>query len=168
MFQEDKFKGKDALKFVKNFECALEHQDKTTIKQREDMFPIGLILAEYGQKVQDFPSVEKALAAARHLCKLNRQEHGYEEKPEFIDKEFPQFSKLWFVFTSGRETENAQVVSKKLHQNAPVKTTSQLEQAKVFMEGMGFDEEVGSGGDASASIEHARNAELQQAIEGAR
>ena len=152
------------MKFVKNFEMAVDHQDRTSTKTKEDMWPIGTILGEYGHRFQDFPSTKDALAAARHLCDLNRKEHEYEAKPEFIDDKFPQFSKMWFVFSCGKETEASQIVSKKLNQNAPLKNAGQLESAKVFMEGLGFNKSIDDN-DSTTQIEHERNAELQKLLE---
>ncbi len=107
LFQDNKLMGKDSLKFAKVFEVKLDHVDTTTIGSKEDYFPMGDILQKHGSKLSDFKTPQDALEAVRHLCAKNREQHGYEEKPEKVDEKFPQFSEFWFVFSLGKKNECA-------------------------------------------------------------
>ncbi len=162
LFQDNKSLGKDALKFAKNFQISVDHSDTTSVGTKEDWFPMGHILKEFGQSVQDFKTMDDALAAVRHLCAQNRSEHGYEEKPEFLDEKFPQFSRFWFVFSLGKVQQHTSHVQKNLQQDVDLKNLDQLEKAKVFMEGLGFSEGSGS---SSVQVENEKVAELTKAVE---
>ena len=155
--------GKDALKFAKNFQVSIDNNDTTTVGTSEDWYPLGVILQSYGKSVKDYPSTDDALAAVRHLCEQNRAEHGYEEKPEQLDEKFPEFSRFWFVMSLGKKKENQQNVQKKLSQQVDLKNMGQLEQAKCFMEGLGWkDEEAGT---SSVKIENAKAGDLKKTVE---
>ena len=52
LFQDNKSFGKDALKFAKTFSMGVKHNDVTTVGTKEDYFPMGQILAEYGQSLK--------------------------------------------------------------------------------------------------------------------
>ena len=160
-FQDNKQLGKDALKFSKNFNMSVEHNDVTTMGTQEDFFPVGKILEHYGQTLRDFPSIEDALTAVRHLCAKNREEHQYDEKPEYVDDKFPAFSKFFFVMSQGKVQEHKQVVAKKLEQTVDLKNLAQLEEAKVFMEGMGYN----LVDDGAPKVENARAIELKKTVE---
>ena len=139
LFEDSKDKGKDALKFAATFTIMVRHEDTVSVGRSEDYFPIGKILAHHGQSVSDFKTVKDAIKAVRHLCKLNKAEFGFEEKPEGLDEVYPQFSKFWYVFSAGKTTTNTSTQSKELEQSADLKNIKQLEQAKIFMEGLGFN-----------------------------
>jgi len=162
LFQDNKNTGKDSLKFAKTFAISLDHNDITSVGTKEDWYPMGHILKEFGQSVQDFKSMDEALAAVRHLCAQNREEHGYEEKPESLDAKFPQFSRFWFVFSLGKEQKHTSNVQKKLAQDVDLKNIKMLETAKVFMEGLGFSEGSDSSG---VQVENEKVAELTKAVE---
>ncbi len=106
LFQDNKSLGKDALKFVQNFNMSVDHQDTTRVGKKADYHPMGFILKEFGQGVHDFKTMDEAVAAVRHLCAKNIQEHGYEEKPEILDEKFPQFSRFWHVWSLGKVEEH--------------------------------------------------------------
>ena len=163
LFQDNKNTGKDSLKFTKTFQMSVEHKDVSTVGTKEDYFPMGVILGAYGQTLNDFQSVDDALAAVRHLCGLNRDEHMYEEKPEKLDEKFPQFSRFWFVMSEGKKQEHKQEVMKHLEQHADIKNVAQLDEAKLFMEGMGFKSvEPGTDG---VQVENAKACELKRNVE---
>ena len=164
-FTNDKPLGKDSLKFAKEFVVAVTHGDTTTVGSKEDCYPIGVILKEFGRGLNDFPNVEEALAAVRHLCAVNQAEFGYEPKAEAIDEKFPEYSKFWYRLSLGKEEKNTSSCVKNLHQQSDVKTLSQLHQAKIFMEGMGFNEENDKGDDTSVTIESVLYTELKQKVE---
>ena len=135
----------------------------TTMGTQEDFFPVGVILGAYGQSLRDFSSTDDALAAVRHLCALNREEHQYEEQPEYLDEKFPAFNRFWVVMPRGKIQEHKQVVQKKLEQNVDLKNIAQLEEAKLFMEGMGYNsvEAAPSG----VQVENAKAIELKKNVE---
>ena len=161
MFQDSKHLGKDQLKFAKTFNTSIVHTERTMIGTQEDYMAAGHILQSFGQSFSDFESDEKALDAVRHLCRLNQAEHGYEEKQENIDTAYPRFSKFWFVFSKGKEVQQHQDTQKTLSQTTDLKTLAQLESAKVFMEGLGFDDV----GETTATIENAKAGELKKSLE---
>ena len=163
LFQDNKSLGKDALKFAKTFQMSVDHNDVTTVGTKEDYFSMGTILAEYGQGIKDFSNIQEALSAVRHLCALNRAAHEYEEKSEHLDETFPQFSKFFFVMSQGKVQEHKQVVGKKLDQRVDVKNLAQLTEAKLFMEGMGFQES--QPGQSSVQVENAKASELKKLVE---
>ena len=162
LFQDNKLLGKDSLKFAKTFNMSVEHNDVTTMGTQEDFFPVGKILEHYRQTLRDFTSIEEALTAVRHLCVKNREEHQYDEKPEYVDDKFPAFSKFFFVMSKGKVQEHKQVVQKKLEQTVDLKNIAQLEEAKIFMEGIGFNS-VAS--DAPPKVENAKAIELKKNVE---
>ena len=162
LFQDNKLLGKDSLKFAKTFNMSVEHNDVTTMGTQEDFFPVGKILEHYGQTLKDFTDIEEALTAVRHLCVKNREEHQYDEKPEYVDDKFPMFSKFFFVFSKGKHQEHKQVVHKKLEQTVDLKNLAQLQEAKIFMEGIGFNS-VAS--DAPPKVENAKAIELKKNVE---
>ena len=159
LFQDNKNLGKDSLKFVKTFSIGVQHNDVTTVGTKEDYFPMGQILAAYGQSIKDFPSEGDALEAVRHLCAKNREEHFYEEKPERLDEKYPAFSRFWFVMSMGKTEEHKQTESKHLDQQVDLKNLAQLEEAKVFMEGMGFNAERSG---STVQVENAKASELKK------
>ena len=162
LFQDNKLLGKDSLKFAKTFSMSVEHNDVTTMGTQEDFFLVGKILEYYGQTLRDFTSIEDALTAVRHLCVKNREEHQYDEKPEYVDDKFPAFSKFFFVMSKGKHQEHKQVVHKKLEQTVDLKNIAQLDEAKIFMEGIGFNS-VAS--DAPPKVENAKAIELKKNVE---
>jgi len=158
LFQDNKHLGKDALKFAKAFSMSVTHDDSNTI-----VFPIGVILKHFGQSVQDFATMDECLAAVRHLCAENTRFQGGDEKPEVIDEKHPQFSRMWFVFSLGLKKVHTQKTEKKLEGVSDLKNLAQLEQAKVFMEGMGLDDPGASG--SGAKIEGEKAGELKKNLE---
>ena len=158
LFQDNKNLGKDALKFVKTFSIGVQHNDVTTVGTKEDYFPMGQILAQHGQSIKDFASEGDALEAVRHLCAKNREEHQYEEKPEKLDEKYTGFNRFWFVMSMGKTAEHKQIETKNLEQQVDLKNIAQLEEAKVFMEVMGFNEERSV---SSVQVEHAKAGELK-------
>ena len=161
LFQDNKLLGKDSLKFAKTFSMSVEHNDVTTMGTQEDFFPVGKILEHYGQTLKDFTSIEEALTAVKHLCVKNREEHQYDEKPEYVDDKFPAFSKFFFVMSKGKVQEHKQVVQKKLEQTVDLKNIAQLQEAKVFMEGIGFN----SVAEDAPKVENAKAIELKKNVE---
>ncbi len=164
LFQDNKSLGRDALKFAKTFSMSVDHDDTTSVGTREDWYPMGIILKEFGHSVKDFDSVDDALNAVRYLCAQNKAEHGYEDKPESIDARFPQFSRFWFVKSLGKTEQHKSIVQKKLQQTVDLKGVAQLEQAKIFMEGLGFTD-VQPGSSCSGQIENEKATELKKHVE---
>jgi hypothetical protein len=162
LFEDNKKLGKDALKFSKHFKMHVEHMDTTVVGTMEDYYPMGRILQEYGQTVGDFKNDGDALEAVRYLCARNQAEHGYENKPEGLDEKFPRFSKFWFVFSKGKSSEHSSQIAKKLDQDTDIKNLEQLQQAKIFMEGLGFQEEAAS---STVQVENEKSVELKKATE---
>jgi hypothetical protein len=161
-FQDNKALGEDALKFAKEFHMSVEHNDATTVVTNEDFFPIGQILDLYGQTIKDVKSTEDALDAVRHVCALNREEHGYAEKPENVDEKFPIFNRFWFVMGQGKISLHTQEVQKKLEQHVDLKNLAQLEAAKLFMEGMGFSDKVP---ESSMQVENAKATDVKKSVQ---
>jgi len=95
------------------------------------------------------------------LCRLTSQQ--YEPKPEALDTEFPQFSKFWFVFSKPREVTEKQSTNKVLEGDAEIKGIRSLDQARMFMEGMGFPEEGSSVG-GEPQIVNVKYEELQKKV----
>ena len=168
IFQENKHLGRDALKFTKTFSVSVVHDDVTKIATKEDWFPMGAILEHYGSKVSDYKDMEAALTAVRHLCAKNQQEHGYTPKKEDIDEQFPQFSKFWFIFSLGKKEVHEQKQSKQLEGYTDVNSKAEVDKAKLFMEGLGYQESGCSstpGGEASVKIEHEKYQALCKNLE---
>ena len=162
MFQDNKTLGKDALKFAKHFKVSIKTSDTATVGAEENWYTAGTILERHGQRVGDFPGIDAALNAVRHLCKQNQALNGYDDKDEQKDDDYPQFSKFWFVFSKGKHTTHTQEVSKELDQRTDLKTIDQLQQAKVFMEGLGFHDTLAS---SNVHIEHEHATECKKACE---
>ena len=154
--------GKDSIKFAKTFQVSLTHTDTCTVGSVEDYYPMGTILEKFGYSVQDFETVDKAMAAVRHLCEKNREEHGYGVKAEILDEKFPQFSRFWFVESKGKQESHTQHTVKKLEQEGEIKNLAQLQQAKMFMEGRGCAE---GSGESSVKIENLKHVEIMKCVE---
>ena len=125
---------------------------------------MGTILRHFGRQISDFKTTDDALAAVRHLVKENQRYNAdTSEKPEMIDEKFPEFSRFWYVFSKGLTKTHTQNTQKKLEGVGDLKTVAMLEQGKMFMEGLGFNEEPVLGGDAQ--IENAKAEELKKKLE---
>ena len=135
---------------------SIKHSDVVDISQVEEYMPMGQILGYYGKTVSDFPTTGKALEAVRHLVKKNCAEHGRDpkDKPEAIDDAFPEFSKFFFVWCLGKKSSNIGETSKELSQAADLKNVDQLENAKLFMEGMGFTKKLEESQPAIANVKY--------------
>ena len=165
-FNNDKVLGKDQLKFIKQFEFAVTHSDTTTVGGVEDMYHMNVILEKCGgKKVNEYTSVQEAMTHVRHLCAINQKEYGYEDKEEAIDVAFPQFSKFWYKFSLGKQEKHVSTETKHLSAKGDVKTLGQLASAKVFMEGMGYDEGYEKADDSGVTIESVLYGELKQKVE---
>ena len=135
LFEANKALGKDGLKFMKEFQMKVSCDTATTIAYNEDYFPMGEILDKFGKRMAEFPTVDAALKAVRHLCDVNQTEYEYEKKAEMIDEKFPEYSKFWYRFSKGKYDENKTTCSNALRQLSDIKTWRQLEQSKLIMEG---------------------------------
>ena len=165
-FNNDKVLGKDQLKFVKQFEFAVTHSDETTVGDVADMYPMNVILEKNGgRKVNEYDSIEEAMAHVRHLCAINQTEYGYEAKEERIDPKYPQFSKFWYKFSLGKKEKHVSKESKNLSAKGDVKTIGQLHAAKCFMEGLGYAEGYDGVDDSGVTIESVLYGELKQKVE---
>ena len=165
LFNNDKHLGKDALKFHKSFEVSVKHRDETSVGCVEDMFPMNTILEKCGgRRVHEYLNVDEAITHVRHLCAINQRDYGYEAKEEKIDEVFPEFSKFWYRFSLGKEEKNISTQSKELIAKGDVKTTAQLAAAKIFMEGMGYDETADQADASTVVIESALFTELKQKV----
>ena len=158
-------KCKGSLNFVKEFAVSVKHSDKVEVSEVEDYMPMGRILGYYGKTVSDFPTVDKALAAVRHLVKKNCEENGRDPlvNPEAIDKSFPEFSKFYFCWCEGKKSSNVDETSKELSQSAELKSTEQLGAAKLFMEGMGYQRP--SLPDGAPAVTNVKYEEISKAVE---
>ena len=163
LFQDNKGQGKDSLKFSKTFSISITHNDQHKTGSEEDYYPMGKILRDFGKKISDYNTVDDALAAVRHLVKENQVYNTRDDKPEMIDEKFPEFSRFWYVFSKGLTKTHTQNTQKKLEGVGDLKTVGQLEQGKMFMEGLGFNEEPVHGG--GAQIENAKAEELKKKLE---
>ena len=134
LFEAGKALGKDGLKFMKDFQMKVSCDTATTIAYNEDYFPMGEILEKFGKRMAEFPTVDDALKAVRHLCDVNQAEYEYEKKAERIDEEFPEYSKFWYRFSKGKHDENKTTCSNVLRQRSEIKTSHQLEQSKLIIE----------------------------------
>jgi hypothetical protein len=143
LFKAGKALGKDGLKFTKNFQMEVSCDTATTIAFNEDYYPMGEILDKFGKRMSEFPSVDDALTAVRHLCAINQAEYEYEKKAERIDEEFPEYSKFWYRFSKGKHDENKTTCSNVLRQCSGIKTRRHSEQAKLIMEGAALGDMAG-------------------------
>jgi hypothetical protein len=140
------------------------HTDNTKVGSQEDYYPAGTILKAFGMNCKDFESDADLLKAVRHLCEKNKEEHGY-DYPEKIDEDYAMFSRFWYVWSLGKEQTNVGSVQKKLEGDAELKDMKALTQAKVFMEGLGFDGTDPLAGSSSVKIENVKWAKLSSMIE---
>ena len=85
--------GKDALKFASSFHKSLEFNDTTTLKQVEDYFSVGEILAFNGNSLSNFKTVNDAVKDAQYLVKKNMDANGWteEDHPPEMDEEKPEY-----------------------------------------------------------------------------
>ena len=143
LFEAGKALGKDGFKFMKDFQMKVSCDTATTIAYNEDYFPMGEILEKFGKRMAEFPTVDDALKAVRHLCDVNQAEYEYEKKAERIDEEFPEYSKFWYRFSKGKYDENKTACFNVLRQRSDIKTAGQLEQSKLIMEGAALGNEAG-------------------------
>ena len=164
LFQDNKELGKFANTFfAKTFSMELTNEHTIQIETKEDYYPIGVILKHFGQSVSDFKTMDECMAAVRHLCAENRKFQGGDEKPEIIDAKYPQFSRMWFIFSLGLTKTHTQKTEKRLEGVTDLKNLAQLEQAKVFMEGMGIEDDENP--QSGAQIEGEKTGELKKTLE---
>ena len=130
-------------------------EDTTEVGSNEDYFPAGKILQEHGFKWKDFKDSEEALERVRHLCARNQNDYGYEPKAEMIDDVYPEFSKFFFCFSLGKKQLHLGSQNKELSGSSGLKDIKQLEQAKAFFEGLGFDGD-GAAEESTVKIENAK------------
>ena len=142
-------------------------EDNTEVGSKEDYFPAGKILNEHGCSWKDFKEPEEALARVRHLCAKNQKEHGYEPKAEAIDDEYPEFSKFFFCFSLGKTQTHVGSQKKELSGSSGLKDMKQLESAKAFFEGLGFEGD-GAAAESSVKIENAKYQELKKELDAAK
>ena len=128
---------------MKNFQMKVSCDTATTIAFNEDYYSMGEILDKFGKRMSEFPSVDDALTAVRHLCAINQAEYEYEKKAERIDEKFPEYSKFWYRFSKGKHDENKTTCSNVLRQRSEIKTWRHLEQARLIMEGAALGEIAG-------------------------
>ena len=140
LFQDNKSLGRD-------------DNDVTTVGTSEDYFPMDQILAGYGQRLRDFTNESDALEAGRHLCAKNCAEHHYEMKPEMLDEKCPAPNGFCAVMSMGKTLEHAQTVSKNQEQQVDLKNPAQLQQAQLFVEGLGLNTERPT---SSVQVEHTK------------
>ena len=142
-------------------------EDTTEVGSTEDYFPAGKILQEHGFKWKDFKDSEEALARVRHLCARNQNDHGYEPKAEVIDDVYPEFSKFFFCFGLGKTQTHLGSQKKELSGSSNLKDMKQLENAKAFFEGLGFDGDAGAD-ESTVKIENAKYQELKKELDAAK
>ena len=90
---------------------------------------------------------------------LNMLNHKVQFKSNRMNEKFPLFSRFWFVFSIGLKEVHTQTTEKELEGVSDYKSFAQLEQGRVLMEGMGWDEGAGSG--TGASIENEKAGEFR-------
>ena len=167
IFEAGKALGKDGLKFMKDFQMKVSCDTATTIAFNEDYYSMGEILDKFGKRMSEFPSVDDALTAVRHLCAINEAEYEYEKKAERIDEEFPEYSKFWYRFSKGKHDENKTTCSNVLRQRSEINTSRQLEQSKLIMESVALGKiagEIEQPKVVSVKWEEEPGAELQQNV----
>ncbi len=167
LFEAGKALGKDGLKFMKDFQMKVSCDTATTIAFNEDYYSMGEILDKFGKRMSEFPSVDDALTAVRHLCAINEAEYEYEKKAERIDEEFPEYSKFWYRFSKGKHDENKTTCSNVLRQRSEINTSRQLEQSKLIMESVALGKiagEIEQPKVVSVKWEEEPGAELQQNV----
>ena len=140
MFEEHKDKKGNSIKTMKEFLVQITHTETVSTGTVEDWMTMGRILKEHGLGMKDFKDEQAALAAVRHLCKQNAEEHGYGSPPEALDKDFMVFSKFWYVIGKGRDSTSTGSTSKSLQATGQIKNAAQLAEGMVFMEGLGFQD----------------------------
>jgi len=165
LFQDNRKLGKDSLKFAKQFAVEVKHEDQTTVGRKSDYYPMGYILKEHGMSVVDYENQEKALQACQYLVSKNQEQYGWREEdhPGCVDTDHYEFSRFWFVWSMGKTETNTATTSKSLEQQVNLDNVQKLEQAKIFMEGMGCptDEESSS----SVKIEAEKMQDLKKHAE---
>ena len=142
----------------------LEHTDNTKIGTVEAWLPMGAILQKFGHRLSDYSSKELALEAVRHLCKKNAEENDYDMKVEVLDEQFPEFSKFWWVDCKGKAITHTQVQKKQLDMHGDIKNLSQIDQAKMFMEGLGCPGATGADS-SNLKIENVKHIEMMKSVE---
>ena len=76
MFDENKKKGAEGLKFAKTFQITLCHKDTTQLGNTDDFYSVGEILGFFGSSVDNFSDAQEALKRAVYLADRNQQEFG--------------------------------------------------------------------------------------------
>lgn len=76
---------------------------------------------------------------------------------------FTQFNCFWFVKSLGKTQSHSSAMQKKLEQKADTKSIGQLEQAKLLMEGTGWDGD--SPGSSKVKFETEKAGELKKKIQ---
>ena len=138
--------GKESLKFASTFGMSLTHTDETVLGHTEDYYSVGQILAYEGQSLANFPDKAEALSDVKYLVAKNMKLHSWDEAdhPPDMDAVKPEYSKFWYVKGKGKETTWKQVEQIQLSGEANLKNAKQLTEGSKFMEGLGFQGELGN------------------------
>ena len=145
MFDQNKNMGKDSLKFHRQFTISLEHREASQLKKNECQRTFAQILELNGMKWESFPGPEEAIKCVDHICKKNAEKHCYKYVEPQVDEAFPFLSTNWFVIDGGKDKINITETKKEMAADADINSSRQLADAKMFMEGLGFQEPVADG-----------------------
>lgn len=145
MFEDHKDKKGNGIKTMKDFLVQINHTETVSTGSIEDWMTMGRILKEHGLGMKDFKNEQEALAAVRHICAQNAEQHNYAPKEEALDDKFMVFSKFWYVIDKGRDSTSTGSTLKLMKATGQIKNAAQLAEGMVFMEGLGFqdDKEIG-------------------------
>ena len=140
MFEEHKDKKGNGIKTMKEFLVQITHTETVSTGSIEDWMTMGRILKEHGLGMKDFKDEQEALAAVRHICAQNAEQHNYTPKEESLDDKFMVFSKFWYVIDKGRDSTSTGTTNKTMQATGQIKNAAQLAEGMVFMEGLGFQD----------------------------
>jgi len=84
-----------------------------------------------------------------------------------IDDVYPEFSKFFFCFSLGKIQTHVGSQKKELSDSSGLKDMKQLESAKAFFEGLGFDGDAGAA-ESTVKIENAKYQELKKELDAAK
>lgn len=108
------------------------------------------ILQCNGLSMSDFGDQEEALKVADEIIKVNAQEFEHEKDP-IVHTSMPLLNRYWYVHSKGlkRTLENKE--KKSVDLEADVKKLKDVQDAHIFLEGMGAS---GSAGSSSVKVEN--------------
>ena len=149
---------------MKKFEVAVTHEHVTDYAKNVDMITLAQVLQRGGLSWDTYTDKEEAKKVAVHLAKKNATMLSYNYKEPDWDEEYPQLSMFFYITSKGKDERTRQTTKKALSQDCPLSSVKQLDDAKAFMEGLGYEEKPIDDPANSSNLVNIKKEELEKKL----